>query len=125
MNGKETFPTALSEGVKTKTNYNLVGLIVSALVVGFVSSCLWLSSPLDGILAVVFAISIVVSPFWVPRMMKQMPPSEQHILHMAKLGYYEIDGKLIAIENQHSTVAQNPRQLPPAPPKAKEDVTKE
>jgi hypothetical protein len=119
----EILPTGMTEGVKTKTNYNLVGLIFGGLVVGFTISCIWLPEPWKEILAVLFAISIIGSPYWIPRMMKQIPPSEQFKVRMLELGFFEVDGKLISAENLHLTSAGNPPQLPPAQSKGKEDET--
>ena len=119
---KEIFPTGLAQGVKTKTNYNLVGLVFSGFVIGFIASCVWLLSPLKEILAVFFAIAIIGSLYWLPRIMKQIPPSEEFKLSLAELGFSEIDGKMIPTEKLKPTSAENPLQLPP---KEKEDGAKD
>jgi hypothetical protein len=121
---KEIFPAGLVAGAKTKTNYNLVGLVFAGLIVAFIASCIWLPSPLKEILAVPFVAAIICSPLWIPRMMKQMPPSEHYKYQMAELGYYEKDGKTIPLERLHPTTIRNPAQLPQASLKAKEDGTK-
>ncbi|MFW6118368.1 MAG: hypothetical protein ACOC6R_02610 [Chloroflexota bacterium] len=125
---KEIFPIGLSEGRKTKTNYNLVGLIIAGLVIAFLG-CLWFSSLLTHILATLFAITIITCFLWVPYMMKRIPASEEYKIGIAELGYAEMDGKLVPIENQHGTIAQNPPLLPPASPKTKKrrkkDTTKQ
>lgn len=125
MTDKEIFPTGLAEGVKTKTNYNLVGLVFGGFVAGLVVSCIWLSSPWKEILAVLFAIAILGAPYWIPLMMKQIPPSEQYKVSMAELGYYEKDGKPIPLKRLYRASAQNPHQLSPTPPNDKEDGAKE
>lgn len=114
----------LTEGVKTKTNYNLVGLIFGGLVAALFPVCFWLMFPLREILATLLVIAIIVFAFCVPRMMKQMPPSEQFKVRMAELGFIEVNGKLIPLEELHPTSAQNPRQLQPALPKVEKDGTK-
>jgi hypothetical protein len=125
MKDKDFFPTGLGQGEKTKTNYNLSYVVIASLVAAL-SLVIWrLTDPLRGILTVLLVLALISCPFWIPFMMNRLPPSETYKVNMAKLGYEELDGKIIPLEKMKLTVAPNPPQLPPAPPKTKEDGTKE